>query len=94
MEAQALRDCCLGSDDQRIRVAGYIGVGAIAMTDMHKGKKPVRYRTCDECDGRGRKKAPAWYHGPKKTFTCEECDGKGKKPVYCGLWDEDDDWLR
>lgn len=64
------------------------------MTDMHKGKKPVRYRTCEECDGKGRKKAPAWYLGPKKTFTCEECDGKGKKPVYYGLWDEDDDWLR
>ena len=50
MEAQALRDCCLGSDDQRIRVAGCIGVGAIAMTDMHKGKKPVYWRLWDEDD--------------------------------------------
>lgn len=87
MEAQALRDGDVGPDDQRIRIVSGARVGAIAM-------KPVRYRTCDECDGKGRKKSPAWYLGPKKTFTCEECDGKGKKPVYYGLWDEDDSWLR
>lgn len=25
------------------------------MSDEHKGKKPVRWRTCDECDGKGKK---------------------------------------
>ena len=31
---------------------------------------------------------------PKRWRTCDECDGKGKKPVYWGLTDEDDEFLR
>lgn len=57
-------------------------------------KKPIGYRTCDECDGNGKKNRPVWVlRGPKKV-TCEECDGKGKKPVWWRLTDQDGDWLR
>jgi DnaJ-class molecular chaperone len=69
------------------------------MTDPKKGERmttkkdkgefvPVRWRTCDECDGSGRKPPMAWVQGFRDWYVCEECDGKGKKPVF---WDEDDE---